>query len=92
VAAATGIHRRGNLAVAQLLITHPGPRRRGETTETAEDGMRRLATALRLGPGNQDPPVIDAQLMTSRGHVALDHFHDQYVMTIPNHHRTGQPW
>jgi hypothetical protein len=89
VAAATGIHRRGNLAVAQLLITHPGPRRTGETTETVEDGMRQLATALRLGPGDQDPPVIGAQLMISRGRVALDYGHDQYVMTIP---QPSQDW
>lgn len=89
VAAATGIHRRGSLAVAQLLITHPGPRRQSETPETVEGGMRRLAAALRLGPGDQDPPVIGAQLMTSRGHVALDYGHDQYVMTIP---QPSQDW
>ncbi|MFI2037623.1 hypothetical protein ACH470_23690 [Streptomyces bottropensis] len=89
VAAATGIHRRENLAVAQLLITHPGPRRHGETVETVEDGMRRLATALRLGPGDQSPPVIGAQLMTSRGFVALDYGHDEYVMTIP---QPSQDW
>ncbi|WP_079150451.1 hypothetical protein [Streptomyces hygroscopicus] len=89
VAAATGIHRRGDLAVAQLLITHPGPRRQGETAETVENGMRQLATALRLGPGHQDPPVIGAQLMTSRGHVALDYSHEQYVMTIP---QPSQDW
>ncbi|WP_405955776.1 hypothetical protein [Streptomyces phaeochromogenes] len=89
LAAATGIHRRENFAVTQLLITHPGPRRQGETTETVEGGMRQLATALRLGPGDQDPPVIGAQLMISQGRVALDYGHDEYVMTIP---QPSQDW
>ena len=83
VAAATGIHRTPEYAVAQLLLTHPGPRRAAETTAAVEDGMRRLAHALRLGPGDQLPPAIGARLMTQRGRVALDYGHDQYVMTIP---------
>ena len=84
VAASTGIRRADDYDIAQLLITHPGPRRPNETIATVEDGMRRLATALRLGPGNQAPPVIGAQLMIRRGAVALDYGHDQYVMTIPS--------
>lgn len=83
VAAATGIHRTNAFKVAQLFITHPGPRRPNETTETVRDGMRRLATALRLGPGDQEPPVIGAQLVIRREVVALDYGHDQYMMTIP---------
>ncbi|MFE4333968.1 hypothetical protein ACFRQM_32500 [Streptomyces sp. NPDC056831] len=89
VAAATGIHRADGYDLAQLLITHPGPRRMNETTETVMDGMRRLATALHLGPGEQDPPVIGAQLMIRRGYAALDYGHDQYVMTIPT---PSQDW
>ncbi|MCX5562873.1 hypothetical protein [Streptomyces sp. NBC_00038] len=89
LAAATGVHHTPEFAVAQLLITHPGPRRANETTESVEDGMRRLASALHLGPGNQEPPVIGGRIMTSRGHVALDYGHDQYVMTIPS---PSQDW
>lgn len=83
VAAVTGIHRTPAYALAQLLLTHPGPRRAAETTEAVEDGMRCLADALGLGPGDRHPPVIGARLMTQRGRVALDYGHDQYVMTIP---------
>jgi hypothetical protein len=83
VAAATGIHRTPEGDLAQLLITHPGPRRPAETTETVEYGMRRLATALHLGPGHQEPPVIGPQIVIRMGRVALDYGHDQYVMTIP---------
>lgn len=83
VAAATGIHHTPEYALAQLLLTHPGPRRAAETTEAVEDGMRGLAHALCLGPGDQPPPAIGARFMTQRGRVALDYGHDQYVMTIP---------
>ncbi|MGW2292828.1 hypothetical protein [Streptomyces phaeochromogenes] len=89
VTASTGIHRTNAYEVAQLFITHPGPRRPNETTETVKDGMRRLATALHLGPGDQAPPVIGAQLMIRREVVALDYGHDQYVMTIPS---PSQDW
>lgn len=51
--------------------------------------MRRLATALRLGPGDEQPPVIGAQIMIQRGRAALDYGHDQYVMTIPS---PSQDW
>ncbi|MFF4118951.1 hypothetical protein ACFY0P_36660 [Streptomyces sp. NPDC001714] len=83
VTAATGIHRNGTKATAQLLITHPGPSRRNESLETVLDGMHRLATALHLGPGDQPAPSVGRQLMLSRGRVALDYGHDQYVMTVP---------
>ncbi|OPF79955.1 hypothetical protein VT50_0214595 [Streptomyces antioxidans] len=83
VAAATGIHRADGFALAQLLITHPGPRRQNESAETVEDGMRRLATSLHLGPGDKEPPVIGARLTIRRGCAALDYGHDKYVMTIP---------
>lgn len=89
VAAATGIHHANGYTVAQLLITHPGPRRMNETAETVADGMHRLATALHLGPGAQEPPGIGAQLMIRRGFAALDYGHDQYVMTIPS---PSQDW
>ncbi|MFD5231035.1 hypothetical protein ACFWJ5_21345 [Streptomyces qaidamensis] len=89
VTAATGIHRDGAKATAQLLITHPGPRRQNETLETVTEGMQRLATALHLGPGDQSPPTIGRQLMLSRGRVALDYGHDQYVMTVP---QPSQDW
>lgn len=83
VAAATGIHHGEAGDLAQLLITHPGPRRTNETPETVEHGMRRLAAALRLGPGDKRPPVIGARIAIHRGRAALDYGHDQYVMTIP---------
>ncbi|KUN96210.1 hypothetical protein [Streptomyces caeruleatus] len=89
VAAATGIHRTEAGDIAQLLITHPGPRRPNETPESVECGMRRLATALHLGPGDEQPPVIGAQIMIRRGFAALDYGHDQYVMTIPS---PSQDW
>jgi hypothetical protein len=89
VAAATGIHHTDEYDVAQLFITHPGPRRANETTESVKDGMRRLAAALHLGPGNQEPPVIGARLMVRRSLAALDYGHDQYVMTIPG---PSQDW
>ncbi|MEU0675069.1 hypothetical protein ABZ330_19670 [Streptomyces sp. NPDC006172] len=83
VAAATGIRHTPEGDLVQLLITHPGPRRADETTETVEHGMRRLATALRLGPGDQEPPVIGPRIVIRMGRVALDYGHDEYVMTIP---------
>ncbi|WP_416962964.1 hypothetical protein [Streptomyces sp. Agncl-13] len=83
VTAATGIHRRGNKAMPQLLITHPGPRYRNETHETVMEGMRQLSTALGLGIGNQDPPVIGRKLVIERTVAALDYGHDQYVMSFP---------
>ncbi|MFF7234387.1 hypothetical protein [Streptomyces sioyaensis] len=89
VGAATGIHRAEGYDLAQLLITHPGPRRLNETPATVEDGMRRLATALHLGPGDEQPPVIGARLMIRREYVALDYGHDRYVMTIPS---PSQDW
>ncbi|MFC8199957.1 hypothetical protein ACFUTV_31875 [Streptomyces sp. NPDC057298] len=89
VTAATGIHRTDAYDVAQLFITHPGPRRPNETTKTVRDGMRRLATALHLAAGDQEPPVIGAQLMIRREFAALDYGHDQYVMTIPS---PSQDW
>ncbi|MFF9705053.1 hypothetical protein ACF1FE_28285 [Streptomyces griseofuscus] len=89
VAATTGIHRAEGYDLAQLLITHPGPRRPNETAETVADGMRRLATALHLGPGDQEPPLIGGQIMIRRGFAALDYGHDQYVMTIPT---PAQDW
>ncbi|MFJ8334561.1 hypothetical protein [Streptomyces sp. NPDC094437] len=81
--AATGIHRRGTKAMLQLLITHPGPRRQNETHETVLEGMQQLATALGLGPGNEDAPVIGKRLLIDRRVAALDYSHDQYVMTLP---------
>ncbi|MET7906985.1 hypothetical protein ACFYS7_15445 [Streptomyces avermitilis] len=84
VAAATGIHYTDGFAITQLLITHPGPRRPGESAETVEDGMRRLATSLRLGPGDQPPRVVGARVMIRRGFAVLDYGHDEYVMTIPS--------
>jgi hypothetical protein len=89
VAAATGIHQADGIDLAQLLVTHPGPRRVNETAETVEHGMRRLATALHLGPGDQPPPVIGPRLMIRRGFAALDYSHDEYVMTIPS---PSQDW
>ncbi|RMB83634.1 hypothetical protein [Streptomyces shenzhenensis] len=90
IAAVTAVQKPSDgLAVAQLLITHPGPRRQNETVETVEDGMRRLATALHLGPGEQEPPVIGGKLMIRRGFAALDYGHDRYVMTIPS---PSQDW
>ncbi|MET9607088.1 hypothetical protein ABZZ17_18720 [Streptomyces sp. NPDC006512] len=86
VTAMTGIHRADGIDLARLLITHPGPRRANETTETVEAGMRRLATALHLGPGHQPPQLIGARLMIRRTHAALDYGHDKYVMTIPPPH------
>lgn len=83
VAAATGIRRTPAYAVAQLLLTHPGPRRAGETVEAVEDGMRQLADALHLGPGDQQPPVIGGRLLIRHGFAALDYGHAEYVMTIP---------
>lgn len=89
VAAATGIRRAAESDFAQLLITHPGPRRPHETMGTIADGMRRLATALHLGPADQPPPVIGARIVIRREYVALDYGHDQYVMTIPS---PSQDW
>ncbi|MFK0108501.1 hypothetical protein [Streptomyces sp. NPDC091217] len=89
VTAATGIHHNGTKTTAQLLITHPGPRRQNETPETVMGGMQRLATALHLGPGDQPAPPIGRQLMLSRRRVALDYGHDQYVMTVP---QPSQDW
>ncbi|MFE0132814.1 hypothetical protein ACFWY6_14785 [Streptomyces sp. NPDC059037] len=89
VAAATGIHHTPAYDIAQLLITHPGPRRTNETTETVEDGMRRLAISLHLGPGAQTPPVIGPRILMWREAIALDYGHDQYVMTIPS---PSQEW
>jgi hypothetical protein len=84
IAAATGIHQTPEYEIAQLLITHPGPRRANETTKNVEHGMRRLATALHLGPGAGSPPVIGPRIIMRRGVTALDYGHDQYVMTIPS--------
>jgi hypothetical protein len=84
VAAVTGIHHTAKYDIAQLLITHPGPRRVNETTETIEAGMRHLASALRLGPGDQSPPLIGPRLVVRREITALDYNHDQYVMTVPS--------
>ncbi|MFD8005870.1 hypothetical protein [Streptomyces mirabilis] len=84
VAAATGIHHTDDFDIAQLLITHPGPRRPNESAETVTGGMRRLATALHLGPGDQPPPVVGARVMIRRGFASLDYGHDEYVMTIPS--------
>ena len=83
VAAATGVHRTPAYALAQLLITHPGPRRDSETVEAVEDGMRRLADALNLGPGDRQPPMIGGRLLIRHGFAALDYGHAEYVMTIP---------
>jgi hypothetical protein len=83
VTAATGIHRRGTRAMPQLLITHPGPRHQNETHETVMEGMQQLATALGLGPGNKDAPVIGRRLVIDRRVAALDYSHDQYVMSLP---------
>ncbi|MBC9714091.1 hypothetical protein H9Y04_16125 [Streptomyces sp. TRM66268-LWL] len=84
VTAATGVHLTQAGEMAQLLITHPGPRRAIETVEDIEDGMRRLATGLRLGPGLVEPPTIGPRLMIRRGLAALDYGHDGYVMAIPS--------
>ncbi|MFG2650978.1 hypothetical protein [Streptomyces sp. NPDC048436] len=89
VAAATGVYSVGEYTFAQLLITHPDPRRAHETSESIEAGMRRLATALRLGPGNALPPVIGSRLILCRKVTALDYGHDEYVMTIPS---PSQDW
>jgi hypothetical protein len=83
LAAATGIHRTPAYDLAQLLITHPGPRRANETNETVEDGMRHLAAALNLGPGAEPPPVVGARIVVRPGIAALDYGHDRYVMTLP---------
>lgn len=84
VAAETGIRSIDSFDLAQLLITHPGPRRSNETAETVEDGMRRLAVALHLGSGDDAPPVIGARLVIRRGRATLDYGHDRYVMTLPS--------
>ncbi|MET9429816.1 hypothetical protein [Streptomyces sp. NPDC003036] len=84
VAAETRTRSIDGFDLAQLLITHPGPRRANETTDTVEDGMRRLATALHLGSGDEAPPVIGARLVIRRGRATLDYGHDRYVMTIPS--------
>ncbi|MEV6681355.1 hypothetical protein AB0N09_31465 [Streptomyces erythrochromogenes] len=84
VAAETRLRNVDGHDLAQLLITHPGPRRANETAETVEDGMRRLAVALHLGPGDDPPPVIGGQLMIRRGCASLDYGHDRYVITIPS--------
>lgn len=83
VAAVTAIHQADGYDLAQLLITHPGPRWANETPETVEDGMRRLATALHLGPCDADPPMIGGRLLVRRTLAALDYGHDEYMMTIP---------
>ncbi|MGJ5898177.1 hypothetical protein DF268_12865 [Streptomyces sp. V2] len=83
VAVASAIHHAEGYDVAQLLITHPGPRRPNETPETVEDGMRRLAESLHLGPGDQPPPFIGARITMRRRLVTLDYGHEQYVMTLP---------
>ncbi|NEC90390.1 hypothetical protein [Streptomyces sp. SID12501] len=89
VAAATGIRRTPAYATAQLLLTHPGPRRDSETVEGVEDGMRRLADALNLGPGDRQPPVIGGRLLVCQGFAALDYGHAEYMMTIPS---PSQDW
>ncbi|KPI01845.1 hypothetical protein OK074_5511 [Actinobacteria bacterium OK074] len=89
VAAATGIHRADGYEIAQLFITHPGPRRLHETAQTVEDGMRSLARALDLGPGGLAPPTIGRRIVIVNGITALDYGHDQYVMTIP---QPSQDW
>jgi len=89
VAAATGILRTPMFKVAQLLITHPGPRHASENVETVEDGMRRLACALHLGPGDQSPPMIGPRIIVRRGVTALDYGHDDYVMSLPS---PSQEW
>ncbi|WP_405937626.1 hypothetical protein OG338_13850 [Streptomyces sp. NBC_00726] len=83
VAAVTGMCRGDTGDLAQLLLTHPGPRRANETAEAVEHGMRRLAAALRLGPGGEPPPVIGARIAVHRGRAVLDYGHDRYVMALP---------
>ncbi|QNP69174.1 hypothetical protein IAG44_06765 [Streptomyces roseirectus] len=83
VTVASAIHHAEGYDVAQLLITHPGPRRPNETLETVEDGMRRLAASLHLGPADQPPPTIGKRIMIRRMLVTLDYGHDRYVMTLP---------
>ncbi|MFC7308972.1 hypothetical protein ACFQVC_32795 [Streptomyces monticola] len=89
LAAATGIHRADAYAVAQLFITHPRPRGPKETRDTVEDGMRRLAASLGLGPGDQAPPVIGSRITIRLGLAVLDYGHDWYVMTVP---APARPW
>ncbi|MFD3558505.1 hypothetical protein ACFWVU_02390 [Streptomyces sp. NPDC058686] len=84
IAAASGVHAAGEYNLAQLLITHPTPRRAHETAEGIEAGMRRLAAALHLGPGNATPPVIGSRIILWREVTALDYGHDDYVMSIPS--------
>jgi len=88
-AAATGVYSADAYTLAQLLITHPGPRRDHETTDSIESGMRQLAASLDLGPGNVPPPVIGSRIILQPEVTALDYGHDTYVMTIPS---PSQDW
>ncbi|MFF1686095.1 hypothetical protein [Streptomyces sp. NPDC058254] len=79
---ATGVLRRGPYNVAQLLAFHVPPRLAHETTDHIADGMRRFADALRLGPADQEPPMIGHRIRIRSGRPWLDYGDDEYRLCV----------
>ncbi|MEU1674109.1 hypothetical protein ABZ752_19075 [Streptomyces roseifaciens] len=84
-----GIHHGEVGAVAQLLMTHTPPRRRGETLEWIDAGMRALSACLNLGPTTEAPAYVGSRLSVHKGVASLDYGHEEWRMRIPE---PGRAW
>ncbi|MFI9203349.1 hypothetical protein [Streptomyces sp. NPDC053048] len=84
-----GIHRGEAGAVAQLLMTHAQPRRRGETLDWIDAGMRALSACLDLRPTTEAPPYVGPWLSVHRGVASLDYGNEDWRMCIPE---PGRAW
>ncbi|MFC5723230.1 hypothetical protein ACFP1Z_23960 [Streptomyces gamaensis] len=84
-----GIHHGNAGPMAQLLMTHTPPRRRGETPEWIDAGMRALSACLRLRPVAEEPPYVGPRLSVHRGVASLDYGDKDWRMCIPD---PGRAW
>ncbi|MGC0427597.1 hypothetical protein RKD32_003952 [Streptomyces sp. SAI-195] len=85
---ATGVHRGEGFAVAQVLAYHVPPMYAADSYESISDGMRAIATAMRLGPCEAQPPYIGHRIRMQRGTPFLDYGRDDYRLALP----VGEEW
>ncbi|MGW0820206.1 hypothetical protein [Streptomyces sp. NPDC002845] len=80
---ATGIHQTDAFTMANLLAFHSPPRLAHETDESIREGMRSFASAMRLGPHDNEPPYIGHRVRVQRGTPWLNYGDDEYRLRVP---------